>query len=118
MILAGDPCLSVLSSTDLTGECSVGNLQLCGQHCTELIISEELHNEKTCKPHSHHKNLAWVLNGIYARDHRLFVSMLNSDNVPNTTEPALSETSCKPAKSMSWLVSLLVLIFPSPETMW
>lgn len=36
-------------STDLTGECSAGqeeNCQLCGQRCTELIISEELHNEK------------------------------------------------------------------------
>lgn len=101
-------------STHLTGECSVGqgNCQLCGQHCTELIISEELHHEKICKAHSHHKNLPWVLNWVYGRDHTLFISM------PNATEPGLSETTCKPEKSMSWVVSLLALISPSPGIMW
>lgn len=78
---------------------------------TELIISEELHHEKTCKAHSHHKNLPWVLNWVYGRDHKLFISM------PNATEPGLSETSCKPEKSMSWVVSLLALIPPSPGIM-
>lgn len=112
-------------STDLTGECSVaqkGNCQLCGHHHKEFnfilsgfVANEGFHNEKkNANPHSHHRNSPLIMK-LNMWQRLYIISMLNSYKMPNSTEPALSEIFCKPEKSMSWVVSLLALISPSPE---